>query len=156
MSSARLYVICNRVTIRLTLRIDSSGGESPQHTCNQSALKIRKRQGLTQVKVTRQGQPIGRAHCARSCLTIFSPTHPHLVDIYVFPFPSVSGRARLVVSVSLACLVGSQLCLPTCMLACRRLVSRRTRVSSPINTARVTLSRNGTTNRYIHHSTSDY
>ena len=52
--------------------------------------------------------------------------------------------------------LGSQLCLPTCMLVCRRFVIRRTRVSSPINTARVTLSRNGTTNRYIHHSTSDY
>ena len=48
--------------------------------------------------------------------------------------------------------LGSQLCLPTCMLVCRRFVIRRTRVSSPINTARVSLFWNGTTDRYIHYA----
>ena len=46
----------------------------------------------------------------------------------------------------------SSACRLACLLVLPFRQLRRTRVSSPINTARVTLSLNGSTYRYIHHA----
>ena len=77
--------------------------------------------------------------------------------LYLFvTFPSKDGRARLVVSVSssVSCRVAALLCRLACLRVRPFRQSRRTRVSSPINTARVSLFAilECTTNRYIHHA----
>ena len=103
-------------------------------------IQSRRMSSRSQVKVTSQGQLGSDALSACGRLTFFVPPTHTLLYIFV-TFPSEDGRARLVVSVSSS--VSRRVAALLCRLACLRVrpfrQSRRTRVSSPINTARVSL-----------------
>ena len=102
--------------------------------------KIQEAHHQRRVKVTRQGQRAPDARSACSRLTIFVPPTRTLWYL-VFPFRP-RGRASLVVSVTSSVSDRSSARRLACLRVSPLRLLRRTRVSSPINTARVSLSWN--------------